>query len=133
MAYEFSRNQADVNLEVTGTLAQGGVNTSAIDLEQEIGGDIENIVGQIDIPAVAGITGAKVLTFALEDSADGSSFAAVDPAVSTTVTGAGGSGTSAKDARFRFPPATRRYVRIAQTADASSGTFSGDVTFRILT
>jgi len=130
--FEHSRNIRDAQKEVAVALAQAGANTGAIDLEQTIGGNIEGIVGQIDIPAVAGISDTKVLTFALQDSADGSNWAAVDPAVSTTVTGAGGTGTPAKDCRFRFPPGTRRYVRIAQTASATSGTFTGSVSFRLL-
>jgi len=132
MAFEFNRNQQDANYETTATLAQGGVDSTGFDLEQAIGGDIEPIVGELVIPAVAGITDDKVLTFTLEDSADNSTYAAIDPATTTTVTGTGGGGSPAKTVRFRFPPNTRQYVRIAQTADATAGTFTGDLTFRIL-
>lgn len=130
--YEYSRNFRDSEKEVSVNLAQAGAQTPAIDLEQKIGGDLEGIVGQISIPAVAGITNAKVLTFALQDSADGVNFAPVDPSIVTTVVGGASGGSPAKDARFRFPPSCRRFVRIAQTADATSGTFSGAVTFRLL-
>ena len=128
----FSRNIRDKDKEVYVALAQAGANTPSIDLEQDGGGDIEAIVGQIETPVVAGISNAKALTFKLEDSADNVTFAVVDPSITITVVGASGNGTPAKDGRFRFPPATRRYVRIAQTATASSGTFTGDVTFRLL-
>jgi len=130
--YEYSRNIRDAAKEVAAVLAQAGVNSDAIDLEQTRGGDVEGIVGQIEIPAVAGISDTKVLTFTLQDSADGSSWAAVDPSIVTTVTGASSAGTPAKDCRFRFPPNTRRYVRIAQTATATAGTFTGSFTFRLL-
>jgi len=53
MSYEYSRNIRDSQKEVAVALAQAGANTGAIDLEQAIGGNIEGIVGQIDIPAVA--------------------------------------------------------------------------------
>lgn len=132
MAFEHSRNIVDLEKEVSVALAGAGANTPAIDLEQTIGGNIEGIVGQIEIPAVAGLTDAKVFSFVLQDSADGTNFAAVDPGVSTTTTGAGGGGSPAKDARFRFPPGTRRYVRIAQTVTATPGTVTGDLKFRLL-
>lgn len=130
--HEYSRNLADLDKEVSINLAQAGAVTPGIDLEQVIGGNIEGIVGQIQVPAVAGIADAKVLTFTLQDSADGVSFAPVDPAVVTTVAGISATGSPAKDARFRFPAGTRRYVRVAQTATSASGTFSGVEVFRLL-
>jgi len=132
MSFEFSRNVRDANFEKSAALAQAGANSPTIDLEQAVGGDIETIVGQIELPAVAGIADAKSLSFQLYDSADGSNWAAVDPAITTKVTASGGAGTAAGDKRFRFPPITRRYVRIQQTADASAGTFSGSFIFRLL-
>lgn len=132
MAFEFSRNQRDANYEASTALAAGGANSAAFDLEQVIGGDIEKVVLQLDLPAVDGLSDTKVLTFALEDSADGITFAAVDPAISTTQTGADGTGAAAKDVRLRFPPITRRYVRIAQTADATPGTLDESFTTRLL-
>ena len=132
MAFEFTRNITDLEKTVSVALAQAGANTPAIDLEQTIGGQLEEIVAQVSVPAVAGLTDAKVLTFALQDSADGTNFTAVDPAISSTAVAAGGTGTPAKDIRFRFPPGTRRYVRIAQTATATAGTFTGSVTFLLL-
>jgi hypothetical protein len=126
------RNLRDAEKSVSVALAQAGANTPAIDLEQVGGGLIENIAAEIDIPAVAGIDEAKVLTFALQDSANGTDFAAVDPAVTTTVTGPASGGTPAKKVRIRFNPGVRRYVRVAQTATATAGTFTGNVTFSLL-
>lgn len=131
MSFEFSNNLRDAAKEVSVAMIAAGANTPAIDLEQTRGGDIEGIVAQISVPSVSGITDGKVLSFALQDSADGVNFAAVDPAIGTSITAAGG-GTAAKDCRFRFPPITRRYVRIAQTITSSPGTFTGSVTFRLL-
>jgi len=132
MAFEHSRNIRDLEKEVSVALAGGGAQTPAIDLEQTIGGNIEGIVGQVEIPAVAGLTDAKAFTFVLQDSADGTNWTPVDPSISTTTTGAGGAGSPAKDSRFRFPPGTRRYVRIAQTVTATPGTVTGTVYFRLL-
>ena len=43
MAYEFNRNQVDASKEVSVTMLTGGANSPSIDLEQEIGGDIEAV------------------------------------------------------------------------------------------
>jgi hypothetical protein len=63
MAYEFSRNQKDANYVTTKANASGGANSTAFDLEQAIGGDIENIAVELALPAEAGLSDTKVLTF----------------------------------------------------------------------
>lgn len=132
MAYEFSRNIRDADKEVSVAIAQGGASTPAIDLEQNVGGDIEQIVAQVTVPAIAGISDSKTITLKLQDSADGVNFADVDPLIQTSIASGGGTGTPAKDVRFRFPPITRRYVRINQTITATAGTITGNVNFRLL-
>ena len=133
MAYEFNRNQVDASKEVSVTMLTGGANSPSIDLEQEIGGDIEAVAAEIEIPVEALLTDAKNLFFALEDSADNSTYSPqLDPAITTSVVGAGGVGNAAKSVRFRLSPATRRYIRVAQTADSTPGTLANDVTLRLL-
>jgi hypothetical protein len=134
MAFEFNRNQQDQNYTSTVTLLAAGANTAAFDLEQAVGGDVERVVFELAGPALttAQLTDAKVVTYALQDSADGSSWAAVDPAISTTQTGAGGAGAAAKTVRFRLPANTRRYVRIAQTATATPGTLTAAMVAKLL-
>lgn len=132
MAYEFNRNQQDYNYTSTVAIAQAGANTASFDLEQAVGGDIEKVVFELAAPAAAGISDTKVVTYALQDSADGSSWAAVDPAISTTQTASGGAGIAAKTIRFRVPANTRRYVRIAQTMTASAGTVTGNMVAKLL-
>ena len=131
MSFEFNRNLQDANYVSTVAIAQAGANTAAFDLEQAIGGDIEKVVFELSAPAAAGITDAKVVTYALQDSADGSSWAAVDPSITTTQTAAGGAGITAKSIRFRLPVNTRRYVRIAQTMTSSAGTVTGSMVARL--
>lgn len=131
MAFEFNRNQQDINYTSTVAIAQAGANTASFDLEQAVGGDIERVVFELAAPTAAGITSTKVVTYALQDSADGSSWAAVDPAISTTQT-ADGSGIVAKTVRFRVPANTRRYVRIAQTMTATAGTVTGSMVAKLL-
>jgi len=132
MAYEFNRNNQDLAYTSTVAIAQAGANTATFDLEQVIGGDVEKVVFELSAPAASGITDAKVVTYTLQDSADGSTFAAVDPATSTTQTASGGAGIAAKTVRFRFPANTRRYVRIAQTMTATAGTVSGSMVAKLL-
>jgi len=132
MSFEFNRNLQDKNYTSTVAIAQTGANTAAFDLEQVVGGDIEKVVFSLSAPTAAGISDTKVVTYALQDSADGSSWAAVDPAISTTQTGASSAGIVAKEVRFRVPANTRRYVRIAQTMTASAGTVSGNMVAKLL-
>jgi hypothetical protein len=132
MSFEFNRNIQDKNYTSTVAIAQAGANTAAFDLEQVVGGDIERVVFSLSAPTAAGISDTKVVTYALQDSADGSSWAAVDPAISTTQTGAGGAGIAAKEVRFRVPANTRRYVRIAQTMTATAGTVTGNMVAKLL-
>ena len=134
MAFEFNRNQQDLNFTSTVTLLAAGANTASFDLEQAVGGDIGAVVFELAAPALttAQLTDAKVVTYAFQDSADNSSWAAVDPAISTTQTGAGGAGAAAKTVRFRMPANTRRYVRIAQTASATPGTLTAAMVAKLL-
>jgi hypothetical protein len=131
MSFEFNRNLQDANYVSTVAIAQAGANTAAFDLEQAIGGDIEKVVFELSAPAAAGITDAKVVTYALQDSANGTDWAAVDPSITTTQTAAGGAGITAKSIRFRLPANTRRYVRIAQTMTSSAGTVTGSMVARL--
>jgi hypothetical protein len=134
MAFEFNRNQQDQNYVSTVTLLAAGATTAAFDLEQAVGGDVERVVFELAGPALttAQLADTKVVTYALQDSADGTNFLAVDPAISTTQTGAGGAGAAAKTVRFRVPANTRRYVRIAQTASGTPGTLTAAMVAKLL-
>jgi hypothetical protein len=134
MAFEFNRNQQDQNYVSTVTLLSGGANTAAFDLEQAVGGDIERVVFELAGPVLSGtqLTDTKVVTYTLQDSADGTTFAAVDPAITTTQTGVSTSGAAAKTVRFRLPANTRRYVRIAQTASGTPGTLTAAMVAKLL-
>lgn len=134
MSINYNRNLQDKNFVSTVTLLAAGANTASFDLEQVEGGDIESIVFELAGPALttAQLADTKVVTYKLEDSADGSSFATVDPLIQTTQTGAGGAGAAAKTIRFRLPANTRRYVRIAQTASATPGTLTASMVAKLL-
>lgn len=129
MSFEFNRNQQDFLYSNSTALHTTAANSASFDLEQTVGGDIESIAAEIVSPASAATTG-KICTYTLQDSADNSAWAAVDPAITTTITAAG-SALAAKTVRFRFPPNTRRYVRVAQTGD-TLGSVTGNFTFKLL-
>lgn len=132
MAYEFNRNQQDASYTSSVAIAQAGANSAIFDLEQVFAGDIQDFVVEVSAPAAAGINNASVLTYTLQDSANGTDFAVLDPSIATTQTGSGGVGVAAKTIRFRTSPSTRRYIRVAQTASASAGNFSGSFTTKLL-
>jgi len=130
MAYEFNRNQQDQNYVSTVAIASAGANTATFDLEQVVGGDIEDIVFELACPLAASIT-AGTYTYTFKDSADGTTFAVLDPSIVTTQVFASG-GLAAKTVRFRLPPGARRYVRIEQTSSGSTGTVSGSMVAKLL-
>lgn len=132
MPFEFNRNQQDQNYISTVAIAGGGAVTAGFDLEQVTGGDIEEVVFELFCPAAAGISDTKVASYVLQDSADGVTYAAVDPGISTSQTASGGAGIAAKTVRFRLPANTRRFVRISQTLTATPGTVTGSMVAKLL-
>lgn len=135
MSNEYARNRRDANFEVTKALPAAGANhnTDALDLEQTLGGLLENIAFEIEIPALPDLEDDKTLTVAVQDSADNVSFAALDPAITTILTGAGGAGSAAKTVRFRLPPNARRYVALNLAVLTAGGDNTAkSVTFRAL-
>lgn len=124
MSFEYNRNQRDAAFATTKAFPAAAATavTPSFDLSQKAGGELEQIEAEIVIPALANnVDPAKVLTIALHDSADNSSFAATDPLVQTSVPGVATTGSAAKTVRFRFPPGTRRYVRLSASVVTGGG------------
>lgn len=135
MSNEFVRNLVDDNKVVIKALpaAAANHNTDAIDLEQTVGGQIEAIAFEVEVPALPALVEAKTVTLKVFDSADNSSFAAIDPLISTTIVGGVGNGAAAKSVRFRLPPTARRYVAINIAVETGGGNNTGvSLTFRAL-
>lgn len=118
----YARNLRDDDFTKTKALpaANANASTDALDLGQAKVQSLEEVEFEISVPATASLVNTKVITFVVQDSADNSSFAAVDPAISTTVTG-GASGGAAKAVRFRLPSQTRRYVRVNAAIPSDGG------------
>lgn len=133
----FDRTIKDANLIVTKAPPAAGASnqTNSIDLGHlgGVGVPAEGACLLINIPAMAALADAKKLTIKLQDSADNSSFADVDPLISTFVIGAGGAGCAAKEVEFPLPSTVRRYIRCDQTEEAAGGDITGStVTYSLL-
>lgn len=136
MSNEFSRNIQDAAKTVSVALPAAGanVNTPVIDLEQTLGGLLENIVVELSIPATPALVDTKVITCKLYDGAASDSLAVVDPLVSTTITGvATNQGGPAKTVRFRLPPTTRQYIAVNIAVESGGGSnIAVDATLKLL-
>ena len=75
------------------------------------------------------IPNSSTLAYALQDSADNSSFAAIGTLATQTLTGAAGAGTDATTFTFKLPPNTRRYIRLAVTTAGSPGDCSAKTAY----
>jgi hypothetical protein len=86
----------------------------------------EELDVEISIPAMAAHSDTtKNVTITLQDSADDSSYADVDPAIVETLAGVSSTGTSAKVVVFRLPPGTRRYIQFTQAVTSGGPTLTG--------
>lgn len=135
MANEFARNIKDAAKIVTKALpaANANNNTDTIDLEGVNGTKPEGIEVEISVPATTTLVDGTAITIKLQDSADNSTFADVDPLIQTTVTGGTGNGSAAKVARFRLPSGVRRYIQFNQAVANGGGDNTGkSVTYSLL-
>ena len=136
MSNEYSRNIKDAAKQVVTALPAANANktTTPIDLEQIVGGQLDNVQFEVAIPATPALVEGKSITVQVYDGAASDSLAVVDPLIQTTVTGAAeAAGGAAKTVRFRLPPTARRYVALYLAVEASGGDNTGvDVTFSAL-
>lgn len=120
-----ARNQVDTNLQTTKALPATASNNAHDGIDSGTGPHRERMEVFVDVPATPNLADTKTITFALESSADNSTFAAVSPAQSGVITGAGGSGADAAEFRFSIPSTADRYLRVTQTAVSSAGDSTG--------
>jgi hypothetical protein len=134
MSNEFTRNIQDAAKIVTTALPAAGANvtSTAIDLEQTVGGLLENVVVELSVPATATLVDTKVITFKVFTGAT-TTLAVADPLISTTITGTSGNNSAAKTVRFRLPPDALRYVGINASVPADGGNNTAtDFTVKLL-
>lgn len=117
-------NIRDTNLKVTKALpAAAATNYSdPIDLIDSAPG-IKMRAAEIEValPATPSLVDAKTITLTLQDSADNSSFAAIDSLATIVATGAGGAGGDAVTRKYKLPENVRRYIRIKQDVLTAGG------------
>ena len=129
------RRLADPSLVVTTALPAAGAtsNSSSLDLgNTPIGAFADLMEVVVSIPATPSLADTKNITLTLQDSADNSTFAAIAAEATLVVTGAGGAGAAAASRRVKFPPTTRRYVRLSAAVDSAGGSnIAVSTTFQI--
>ncbi len=104
--------------------------TDAFDLEAAAPAAEPNLFEcELVIPAMANHTDTtKTITHTLQDSANGSSFANVDPLIQAQTPGVASTGSVARTLKFRVPSTTRQHIRIAQAVPSADGDVTGDLT-----
>lgn len=100
--------------------AGAAANTDPIDLGQEPPNEFRFEV-ELDLPALPSLADTKKATIVLEDSADGTTFAAIPGLDALEVAGAGGTGAEAIKRRLRLPADVRQYLRANVTVEAAAG------------
>jgi hypothetical protein len=114
----------DTNLKKTKALpAAAATNYSdAIDLLDSAPGiKTRNAEIEVVLPATPSLVDAKTVTLTLQDSADGSSFAAIPTLATIVATGASGAGAGAITRLFKLPETVRRYIRLKQDVLTAGG------------
>lgn len=140
MANEFTHRRQDANLIETKALPAAGSTTAnggSIDLETTPAQDARLAGCELEIgsPALGAtpLPNGETVTYKVEDSADDTTFTTVADSV-LVVTGAGGVGCAAATERFRLPATIRRYVRVAATTSAGTGSCAAsNFTAKLLT
>ena len=100
--------------------AGANASTASIDLGQTPPNEFRFEV-EMDLPALPSLADTKKASITLEDSADGSTFAAISGLAPLEVTGAGGAGAAAVNRRVRLPADVRRYLRAKAVVEATGG------------
>lgn len=119
-----------VNLPAAGATAT----TPSIDLGGANDAVLSDVEGRIELEAVPNLVDDKTVIATVQDSADDSSFSTLSGVGTLTQTGAGGVGAAAATLNFRFPPVTRRYVRVSVAVLAAGGANTdSEATFKIRT
>jgi hypothetical protein len=119
-----ARNLTDALSSVTRTLpAANASNTSTGIYIGGAGPHREALKMKVELPVNSVLVATKLLTIALWDSADNSSFAATSPAQSLVITG--NTGFAAQEFYFEIPQTARAYVAVRFTVETGGGDNTG--------
>lgn len=76
---------------------------------------------EVRVEALSNLAAGKSVTVTLEDSANGSAFAAIAGLAPLEITGGVGGGAAAASLRVRLPAAARRHLRATADVEADGG------------
>jgi len=136
MANEKSYRLKDASLKATVALP-AALSTTVYSDSFDLGTANQKLLrGEFEISAEAldttALPNGETVTYGLQDSADDSTFAAVQDTV-LVQTGASGAGAAAATERIGIPSTLRRYVRVSAVTSSGTGDCSGsDLTFEFV-
>lgn len=118
-----TRQIKDSLKQVTAALpaANAAADLTPFDLEQAVGGALENVEIEIAVPALTELVHNKKLTFSLKHGDSAGSLAAMNPQITCTAAGKSGNGLDAVSFRFRLPANAKRYVAINAAVENGGG------------
>lgn len=121
----FNQNQKDAVLSVTKAMpaAEANNDTDIIDLgHTPPSTPVRGVEVEIEVPAMPNNSdNTKTATLTLHDSADGTTFAEVDPLNQVKIPGVASTGSAAKTVRMALPSTIRRYIRFNQVVATGGG------------
>lgn len=115
-----SLKDAQLTQSVALAAAGASASTAPIDLSQTPPNE-HNFEVELALPDLADLADGKSVTATLEDSEDGTSFAAIPELAEFAVTGTGGNGSAAATRRVRLPSSARRHLRATVATEAAAG------------
>lgn len=130
-----ARNIKDALLESTKAFPAAEANNTcdAIDLGQATGGELENVVVEVEVPELTALVATKTATFTFQHGDAADSLAATDPAITHVITGATGNGYAGGKCQFRLPPSCKRYIAVnCEVAAAGGDNTAKSYTMRVL-
>jgi hypothetical protein len=110
-----TRTIQDFDLTVTTALPAAAANadSASIDLEATGPAALESVELEIILPATPSLTEDDTITLTIQDSADDSTFSAIEELATLVVTGAAAAaGGPAATRKYRLPSSTRRYINV---------------------
>lgn len=115
-------NRRDAALTKTKALPAAGATayTDALDIGV-VDASFDHVEIEMALPALPSLADTKNITVSLQDSADGTTFASLSMPTLVVTGIATGQGSQAASRALRLPNYTRRYLRAAIVADATSG------------
>ncbi len=118
-----SRNIKDALLEVSKAFPAADANNTSdpIDLGQVNGGELENVVVELEVPALTALVAEKTATFTFQHGDAANDLAATDPAITHVITGKSGNGYDGGKVQFRLPPSCKRYIAMKCAVPTGGG------------